>query len=266
MPRNPILQWRHNERDCASNHQPYDCLFMRLFGRRSQITSKLRVTGLCAGNSPVTGEFPAQRTSDAENVSIWWRHHGGVRFWSCTLRSTAAIWRCRKQIYQWQCSFHLKVTLPLASQKASVMVKSSVHNHTAWRHNAMETLSALLVYFARINHWSLVDSPNEGLLIQALMVTVLLAWTSRRKNSRVSADCMRHGAYVIWHYREMVLIPKIQPKMTSDFSALIRAIDAWYMGNEHFRGVENQYYTAVVKIRGPCNKPVWHGRIKRSLH
>ena len=24
-------------------------------------TSKLRVTGLCDGNSPVTGEFPAQR-------------------------------------------------------------------------------------------------------------------------------------------------------------------------------------------------------------
>ena len=29
----------------------------------------------CAGNSPVTGEFPAQRASNAENVSIWWRHH-----------------------------------------------------------------------------------------------------------------------------------------------------------------------------------------------
>ena len=37
--------------------------------------SKLRVTGLCAGNSPVTGEFPAQMASNAENVSIWWRHH-----------------------------------------------------------------------------------------------------------------------------------------------------------------------------------------------
>ena len=37
---------------------------------------KLRVTGLCEGNSPVTGEFPAQKTSNAENVSIWWRHHG----------------------------------------------------------------------------------------------------------------------------------------------------------------------------------------------
>ena len=38
-------------------------------------TSKLRVTGLCEGNSPMTGEFPAQKANNAENVFIWWRHH-----------------------------------------------------------------------------------------------------------------------------------------------------------------------------------------------
>ena len=70
------LQWRHNGRDGISNHQPNDCLLNRLFRHRSKKTSKLRVTGLCVGNSPVTGEFPAQRTSNAANVSIWWRHHG----------------------------------------------------------------------------------------------------------------------------------------------------------------------------------------------
>ena len=69
------LQWRHNGLDGVSNHQPYDCLLNRLFRRRSKKTSKLRVIGLCEGNSPVTGEFPAQRASNAENVSIWWRHH-----------------------------------------------------------------------------------------------------------------------------------------------------------------------------------------------
>ena len=52
------LQWLHNERDGVS---------------------KLRVTGFCEGNSPVTGEFPAQRASNAENVSIWWRHHDTLR-------------------------------------------------------------------------------------------------------------------------------------------------------------------------------------------
>ena len=53
----------------------FDCLLNRLFRRRSEETSKLRLTGLRERNSPVTGEFPAQRASNAENVSIWWRHH-----------------------------------------------------------------------------------------------------------------------------------------------------------------------------------------------
>ena len=51
--RNETLQWRHN-------------------GRKK--TSKLRVTGLCAGNSPVTDEFPAQIASNAKNVPFRWRH------------------------------------------------------------------------------------------------------------------------------------------------------------------------------------------------
>ena len=75
------LLWRHNGRDSVSNHQPHHCLLNRLFVRRSKKTSKLRVTGLCAGNSPVTGEFPAQMPSNGENVSIWWRHHGIFMLW-----------------------------------------------------------------------------------------------------------------------------------------------------------------------------------------
>ena len=70
------LQWRHNERDGVSNHQTHDCLLNRLFRLRSKKTSQLSVTGLCAGNSSVTGEFPAQRSSNAGNVSIWLCHHG----------------------------------------------------------------------------------------------------------------------------------------------------------------------------------------------
>ena len=70
------LQWRRNERGSVSNHQPYDYLLNRLFRQSSKKIWKLRVTGLCAWNSPVTGEFPAQRASDAENIFIWWRHHG----------------------------------------------------------------------------------------------------------------------------------------------------------------------------------------------
>ena len=69
------LRWRHNDHAGVSNHQPHGCLLNRLFRRTSKKTSKLRVTGLCAGNSPGTGEFPAQMASYVENVSIWWRHY-----------------------------------------------------------------------------------------------------------------------------------------------------------------------------------------------
>ena len=70
-----LLQ-HHNGHDGVSNHQPRDCLFNRLFRRRSKKTSKLRVTRLCVGNSPEIGEFPAQMAGMAENYFIWWRHHG----------------------------------------------------------------------------------------------------------------------------------------------------------------------------------------------
>ena len=60
------LQWCHNGCYSVSNHQPHDCLLNRLFRRRSKKTSKLRVTGLYAGNSPETSEFPAQMASNAE--------------------------------------------------------------------------------------------------------------------------------------------------------------------------------------------------------
>ena len=69
------LQWRHHELDGITNHQPHDCLLNCLFRRWSKKTSKLRVTGLCEWNSPMTGEFPAYTASNAENASIWWRHH-----------------------------------------------------------------------------------------------------------------------------------------------------------------------------------------------
>ena len=82
-------QWRHNGRDSVSNHQPHDCLLNRLFRRRPKKTSKVRVTGLCAENSP--------GASNAENVSIWWRHYAGKNSCEnmismiCVVPATAAV-------------------------------------------------------------------------------------------------------------------------------------------------------------------------------
>ena len=57
------LQWRHNERDGISNNQPHDCLLNRLF--KAQIKENIK--------------FTAPRASNAENVSIWWRHHAMLK-------------------------------------------------------------------------------------------------------------------------------------------------------------------------------------------
>ena len=65
------LKWRHNEQGGVSNHRRPVCLL----NRRSKKISKLPVSGPCEENPPVTGGFPSQRASNAEDVSIWWRHH-----------------------------------------------------------------------------------------------------------------------------------------------------------------------------------------------
>ena len=115
---NPFsLHWRHNDHDGVSNHQPHGCLLNRLFRRKSKRTSKLRVTGLCVGNSrgpvnsphkgPVTQKmFPfddviilnvichewdmfrlrctkwgmANRKTRKRSASFWWRSRG-VLLW-----------------------------------------------------------------------------------------------------------------------------------------------------------------------------------------
>ena len=102
------LQWRHNWHDGVPNHQSYDCLLNRLFRRRSKKTSKLRVTGFCAGNSPVTDEFPAQMTSNAENVSIWWRHHEKI----LPQQNKALFWKQMPTIQKVYSSWSIPRALP----------------------------------------------------------------------------------------------------------------------------------------------------------
>ena len=71
-------------------------------------TSKLSVTGICEGNSPVTGEFPAQRASNVENVSIWWRHHVItylIGYWILTKLQEISI-GYRYNVVQYNMLFH----------------------------------------------------------------------------------------------------------------------------------------------------------------
>ena len=79
----------YNKWDGVSNHRRLDGLLNRWFNSRSRKTSKLRITGLCEGNPPVSDGFPSQRVSNAENVSIRWRHHDSGL--SCHVQNVVAI-------------------------------------------------------------------------------------------------------------------------------------------------------------------------------
>ena len=118
------LQWRHNWRDCVSNHQPRDCLLNCLFRLRSKKTSKLRVTGLWAGNSPGTGEFPAQMASNAENVSIWWRHHAD------SLHTTSSYAHSLMTIMVFSFNFHHKLIIEPDQNQSPTKPCSHFMEHT----------------------------------------------------------------------------------------------------------------------------------------
>ena len=118
----------------VSNHQPHDCLPNRLFRRRSRKTSKLHITGLCAWNSPVTGEFPAQRASYEENVSIWWRHHA------------TGLWNL---VVLWDSGWHITIYMPWQYQKENMKYDIGFRLHLVdqhscplhWHHNECNGIS-----------------------------------------------------------------------------------------------------------------------------
>ena len=120
------LQWRHNKWDGVSNHHRPDCLLNLLSRRRSKKTSKLRVTGLCEGNSPVTGEFPTQRASNAVNVSIWWRHHD--------MKEITATDRTKIKHNKTVCTIHWIHCVPREDVYPLFVTNGGVsYSHAKWR-------------------------------------------------------------------------------------------------------------------------------------
>ena len=54
----------------ASQTTSLTMVYSTVYSGRSKKISRIRVTGLCVGNSPVIDEFPALMASNAENVSF----------------------------------------------------------------------------------------------------------------------------------------------------------------------------------------------------
>ena len=155
------LRWRHNERDGVSNHTPRDCLPNRLFRHRSKKTSKLRVTGLCARNLPVTGEFPAQMASNAENISIWWRNHelfGYIRNEWRTQRRTRSLLSTR----EWRHNYDVKYIYII------IMLSKYTHARILFDCDDMMSTWGTLVVHIHIDGW-VQDCSNSNALAMELL-------------------------------------------------------------------------------------------------
>ena len=169
------LQWRHNGRDGVSNHQPQCCLLNRLFKRRSNKTSKLCVTGLCVGNSPVTGEFPAKMDRNAENVSICWLHRVSTEFkpvaWhlkydklDCLSDSLFGLTqKASKHCIIGFCEGNPPVIRVFPSQRASNVVYTW-HEVCCNLHLKNTDRSSRLMYLVVIYYWILFTKFPPGLL------------------------------------------------------------------------------------------------------
>ena len=120
------LHWRHNWPHGVSNNQSHHCLLNRLFRRRSKKISKIRVTVLCAGNSPVTGEFPAQRASNAQNFSTWWRHHDKPKL-------MLGLWKPHRCIDLSWSSWVCPEMCSLSHSPNLLAIRCSFHIHTKYK-------------------------------------------------------------------------------------------------------------------------------------
>ena len=117
------------------------CLLKRLFRHRSKKTPKLRVTGLCEGNSPVTGEFPAQRASNAENVSIWWHHHA-LNLSGCLLKR---LFRRRsKKTSKLRVTGLFEGNSPVTGEFPAQRVNNAENVSIWWHHHALNLSGCLL--------------------------------------------------------------------------------------------------------------------------
>ena len=169
------LQWRYNERNGVSNYRRIDCLLNFLFRRRSKKTSKLRVTGLCEGNSPHKGPIRRKLFSfdDAIMVYIYFASRDNMLF--------DILYICfviRTNVY-FQTDVFLTQCIAYSLNQPNVRFKNDVLRKPMW--NEFDNILPYLVfstlpyldlpylhvsYFYRKLYWT--DSSKKALLVSEL--------------------------------------------------------------------------------------------------
>ena len=130
-----------------------------MFRRRSKKTSKLRVTDLSERNPPVTGGFPSQRASNAENVSIWRCHHGmtGTTLW--LLVTSRILAHCATCGLFYQDGLTLIPTWPTNHLPSEFALQMAVNGQKRlfWQQSVCfeHVKKWYCLFFPKFNRWSL---------------------------------------------------------------------------------------------------------------
>ena len=164
------LQWRHNELDGVSNHQPHGCLI------KENIKAP-RHWPLC-GEFTGTGEFPAQRASYAENVSIWWRHH----VWHSNHIESILHVTC----YGLSAPIHLPIGQQPYSLYRNAMSAKRQKVTSVWALFLVTVFLELLLILwytsSCLNIW------HRGLLVRSILLSVMLMWGTIIQLPRITLD------------------------------------------------------------------------------
>ena len=212
----------------ASQITSLTILLKRLFRGISEKASKLRVTGLCAGNSPVTGEFPAQRASNAEDVSIWWRHLGRKRLSGTILLKllVSTSWRQTGAFEIIQSEYARDYLTNGGVRRVQmfgtphilikhISIKCYDRNEDVYRGLGGISQGPLLLHdnvikwkhfphywpFVRGIHRSPVNSPHKGQWRGALMLSLICVWRNSWVNNLEAGDLRRYRT----HYDVIVM-------------------------------------------------------------
>ena len=142
------LQWRHNEHSGISNHWLLHCLLNPLSARRLKKAAKLSVTCLCEGNSPRTSEFPSQRASNTENVSIWWCCHDSDKIWDVLNQEANVAELIAWNSAMWNLTDLINyISLLYTIEGMIYYVQFLIMIKEKWMH------SSLITMFETHNHW-----------------------------------------------------------------------------------------------------------------
>ena len=172
---------------------------------------------ICAGNSPVPGEFPTQRTVTRScdvffdlrlNKRLskqswgWWFETLSRplwRQWTGSITWLRMAWPAHQQPWYGLCSAtrFLSTTRSLKSSYAISVSRRYIgyDDFIKWKHCPRYSL------FVRGIYRSPVNSPHKGQWRGALVFSLILAWTNGSANHRDAGDLRRH----LGHYDDTVM-------------------------------------------------------------